>query len=59
MFVGLVTRDLHTSIYCTSELSEECLRTFGPGMGFQKNWGYIQVDACNRGAAAEADAIGE
>ena len=32
------------------ELREECLRTLGPGMG----WNPV----CNRGAAVEVDAIG-
>ena len=44
-------RDLRTLIYLLNlELREECSRTLGPGMG----WNPV----CNRGAAAEADAIG-
>ena len=55
MFVGrdwtLVTRDLRTLIYLLNlELREECSRTLGPGAG--------HGPVCNRGAAAEADAIG-
>ena len=55
MFVGrdwtLVTRDLCTLIYLLNfELREECSRTLGrAGHG---------LAVCNRGAAAEADAIG-
>ena len=46
-----MTRDLRTLIYLLNlELCEECLRTLGPGMG----WNPV----CNRGAAVEADAIG-
>ena len=53
MFVGrdwtLVTRDLRTLIYLLNlELREECS---GPGAGHG-------LAVCNRGAAAEADAIG-
>ena len=56
MFVGrdwtLVTRDLRTLIYLLNlELREECSRTLGPGAGHG-------LAVCNRGAAAEADAIG-
>ena len=47
-----MTRDLHTLIYLLNlELREECSRA-----GIQLG---LQVDACNRGAAVEADAIGE
>ena len=47
-------RDLRTLIYLLNlELRKECLRTLG---GVQLG---LQADACNRGAAVEADAIGE
>ena len=43
-----MTRDLRTLIYLLNlELREECSRAG------------LQADACNRGAAVEADAIGE
>ena len=47
-----MTRDLRTLIYLLNlELREECSRA-----GIQLG---LQADACNRGAAVEADAIGE
>ena len=47
-------RDLRTLIYLLNlELREECTRTLGPGT---PGMGWNPV--CNRGAAAEADAIG-
>ena len=46
-----MTRDLRTLIYLLNlELREECSRTLGPGMQSSKR---------NRGAAVEADVIGE
>ena len=51
--------NLRTSIYCTSDLSEECLRTLGPGMGWLPEQLGLQADECNWGAAVEVDAIGE
>ena len=50
-------RDLRTQlIYLLNlELHEECSRT----LGWNPVWARLQRDACNRGAAVEADAIGE
>ena len=50
-----MTRDLRTLIYLLNlELREECSRTLGPGAAPGMDWNPV----CNRGAAAEADAIG-
>ena len=72
MFVGrdwtIVTRDLRTLIYLhvlNLELREECSRTLGPGMqsGSSSRSGRNRASSsssgCNRGAAVEADAIGQ
>ena len=51
--------DIRTSIYCTSELGEECSKTLGPGMGWLPEQLGLQADACNQGAATEVDTIRE